>query len=106
MKDWMLKKGAEAALKVVLRDFGKVRSFSLNSTERWCEIELDLHGETESIQLRAEEVTFRSEEKKVYVRVGHLRCTRLWLSRLGEQYVVGKEFRLPPKAATAVRLLL
>lgn len=106
MKDWLLKRGAEAALKVVLRDLGKVRSLSLNSTERWCEIDLDLHGETESIQLRAEEVNFRSEEKRVYVRVGKLRCTRAWLSRLGEQHVVGKEFLLPPKAATAVRFLL
>lgn len=106
MKDWLLRKGAETALRVMLRDFGKVRSLSLNSAEQWWEIELDLHGETESIQLRAEAVTFRSEEKRVYVRIGQLRCTRVWLSRLGEQYVVGKEFLLPPKAATAVRLLL
>ena len=106
MKDWLLQKGAEAALGVWLRDYGKVRSVSLNSVERWCEIEVELLGEAVPIRVRAEEVTFRSEGTNIHVRIGRLQSSREWLTRLGTKYAVGREFQLPPAAATAVRVLL
>jgi len=106
VKDWLLQKGATAALTVWLRDYGTVRGVSLNSVERWCEVDLELHGESQPIRLRAEEVTFRSEGVHVHVRIGRIQTSREWLTRLGIQFAVGREFRLPPQAATAVRVLL
>jgi len=101
-----LQKGATAALAKGMREYGTVRALSLNSVERWCEVELDLVGEPQPIRVRAEEITFRSEGKEVYIQIGRLESSREWLARLGTQFVVGREFLLPPQAAIAVRLLL
>jgi hypothetical protein len=106
MKDWLLQKGAEQALSSLLRDYGLVKHLSLNSSEHWCEIHLELHGEAEIITIRAENVTFRTVADQMHVRVGQIACSRVWLKRLGDNLVVGREFPLPPKAAAAVRLLL
>ncbi len=101
-----MKKGAEAALGVALRDYGTVRSVSLNSAERWFEVELELKGESAPVRVRAEEVTFRTVGQRVHARIGRVEASREWLTRLGSQFVVGREFPLPPHVATAVRVLL
>lgn len=106
MKDWLLQKGAEAALRVWLHDYGKVRSVALNSVERWCEVEVELHGETAPLRIRADEVTFRSEGQKVHARIGRITSSREWVTRLGTKLTTGREFLLPTSAATAVRVLL
>ena len=106
MKDWLLQKGAEKALGMILRDYGTVRRVTLNSAERWCEVELDLKGEHDAVLLRADDVTFRTNVEQMFVRVGRIGCSREWLKRLGEQFFIGREFALPPKAAMAIRVLL
>lgn len=106
MKDWLLQKGAEAALGVWLRDYGKVRSVALNSVERWCEVTVDLNGETESIRVRADEVAFRAEGQSIHIRVGRVTASREWITQLATKFAVGREFLLPPTAAAAVRMLL
>lgn len=106
MKDWLLQKGAEAALGALLRDYGTVRSLRLDSVERWCEAHVELHGETEALRVRIEAIQFRAEGQEVHARVGHLETSREWMTRLGRRLVVGREFPLPPAAAAAVRFLL
>lgn len=106
MKDWLLRKGVETALSVLVRDYGTLKRVSLNSVERWCEAELELKGETEAVMVRIEGVTFRTGTEHMFVQASQIQCSREWLTRLGHKYLVGREFALPAQAAAAIRLLL
>ncbi|HMJ88343.1 MAG TPA: hypothetical protein VK530_00920 [Candidatus Acidoferrum sp.] len=96
MKDWLIEKTVPGLLNDrVLKPYGELTAFKLNSRERSAEGEIMLKGEREPVRVRIGSYEFIHEGDRTFVVINDLITSREWLTRLAQQFVIGKPFELP-----------
>lgn len=100
MKDWLIEKTVPGLLNDrVLKPFGELTGFKFNSRERSADAELMLKGETQPVRLRIGSYDLLNEGGRTFVVINNLQTSREWMTRLAEEFVVGKKFELPESVA-------
>jgi len=96
MKDWLIQKTVPGLLNDrVLKPYGELRDFKFSSCERSAEGELMLHGEREPIRFRIGSYDLFTEADRTYIVINQFAASREWITRLAQDFVVGKRFALP-----------
>jgi hypothetical protein len=96
MKDWLIEKTVPSLLNDrVLKPYGELLNFKFNSSQRSAEGEIMLKGETQPVRLRIGSYDLVEENGRTFAIINDLVTSREWMTRLAQQFVVGKRFELP-----------
>ena len=96
MKDWLIEKTVPGLLNDrVLKPYGELTAFKFNSSERSAEGEIMLKGETKPVQLRIGSYELADVGGRTFVIINNLVTSREWMTRLAQEFVIGKRFELP-----------
>jgi hypothetical protein len=96
MKDWLIEKTVPGLLNDrVLKPYGELTAFKFNSGERSADAEILLKGETQPVRLRIGSYELVTEGGRTFVIIKDLVTSREWMTRLAQDFVVGKRFELP-----------
>jgi len=100
MKDWLIEKTVPGLLNDrVLKPYGELTSFKFKSAECSAEAELMLKGETQPVRLRIGSYELISEGERTFVVIKELITSREWMTRLAQEFVIGKRFEIPESVA-------
>lgn len=106
-KDWLVEKTAPTVLNnTLVRPYGRLTSLKFDSNTRSIELELALNGETSPILIQVTGYELLNRGDGLVLIPQRIACSRPWIQKLAEDYVVGKPWPIPPQARTIVSLLL
>jgi hypothetical protein len=95
-KDWLLEKTAAAMLnQSVLKPYGTLTRFKLDTGRRSIEAELELKGETQPVSIEVHEYELNEENGRIYFVVKSMATSRDWLTTLARDFAVDRKFELP-----------
>jgi hypothetical protein len=95
-KDWLVEKAAVVMInQAVLKPYGALTGLKLDTAARTINAELQLNGETEPVRLEVHEYELIEEAGTAFVVLKSLSTSRAWLTRLGNDFAVGRRFELP-----------
>ena len=95
-KDWLIEKAAAVMInQAVLKPYGALTTLKLDTTARTIEAELQLNGETEPVRLQVHEYELIEQEGTAFVLLKSISTSRTWLTRLANDFAVGRRFELP-----------
>lgn len=96
----------EKVLQKRLEPYGRLLSFELNSREQTASVKMMPTGEVEPITLEVEQYVLTLEAAGVFLTIKHASTSRPWLTRLLEEFVIGRAFPVPEKYSNVVKMLL
>ena len=106
MKDWLIKKTVPGLLNErILKPYGELTAFSFDSREHSAEGELMLKGEREPIRVRIGKYELITEGEKTYAIIHSFAASREWVSRLAQDFVVGKRFEIPASVGKYITMI-
>jgi hypothetical protein len=106
-KDWLIEKTAVAMLnQAVLKPYGTLTKLKLDTTARRIEAELELKGETEPVRLDIGEYELVEEDDSAWLVIKEISTSREWLTRLANDFAVGRRFELPASVRSYLPMLL
>lgn len=106
MKDWLIQKTVPGLLNEgILKPYGELTAFKLDTRQRSAEGELMLKGEREPIRIRIGSYELLSDGPKTYVVIHNFSATREWITRLAQDFVVAKRFELPDSMGKYVAMI-
>lgn len=87
--------------------YGEVQELDLNSTGQSLELQIQLNGETEliDVSIGKYEVDDRDPDAPVIV-LRQVKVSRAWMQELATDNVEGKVIAIPPKLAGLVKMVL
>ena len=89
-----------------LDKFGEITHLEFDSNKDEIELEVVLKGETAPLKVILKGYTLTEVEGKHYIRIQNIRTSREWLNHVVEDYVHGKEFKVPKKYVRLIRKVL
>ena len=89
-----------------LQKYGKMLNFSVHPDTKKIYAEILLKGEEAPIKLTLDGYEISGPADKPTLRVAKVGASREWLEVVMKEFVEGKTFELPPKAAPLLKLLL
>lgn len=89
-----------------LADLGEVLDVSLDSGRRRVQLRIALRGEAEPVDVDLRRYHVERVDEQDSLTVLEAVASREWLTAALQLFVVGRAFRLPPKAAPVVRMLI
>jgi hypothetical protein len=96
MKDWLIKKTVPGLLNDrILKPYGELTAFDFDSSNRSAEGELMLKGEQLPIRIKIGSYSLLTEGDRTYIVINSFIASREWITRMGQDFVVGKKFKLP-----------
>jgi hypothetical protein len=82
--------------------YGSVTNLRLDSKARSLEVTCDLEGEVSPVTIRIGRYEIEDSGGKKFIRAMSCSCSRPWLERALEDFIVGRRFELPGWAAAAL----
>ena len=101
-KDALASEAARRYVNGVIERYGKVQELRIDSRRHQMKAVCLLDGETEPIVVDVENYVIQDHGEKKSVQITALKCSRIWLERLLEDYVRGRHIALPSWAAAAL----
>jgi hypothetical protein len=96
MKDWLIEKTVPTVLNErVLKPYGTLTDFKFDSKLRTAEGEVLLKGEREPIRVRIGSYDLVTEGGRTFVIIQNFIASREWITRLAQDFLIGKRFELP-----------
>ena len=103
----------DAALAFALRQvinrrlgaIGEVTRLALDTSDRRARLQVALRGERDEIDVEIREFVVDRSDGADWISLTGVSASREWVGAVLRQFVVGRSFRLSPRAAAAVRLL-
>lgn len=90
----------------VLKPYGRLTHFKIDSDQRAAEFELVLEGELQPLRVAITRFELVSENDEAFVVIHEMLTSRQWLTQLARDQVIGKRFKLPATAAKYAEMLL
>lgn len=95
-KDWLVEKAAVVMInQAFLKPYGVMTRLKLDSAARCLEAEVQLNGEAEPVLVQIHEYEIIEEQGHAHVILKRMTTSRAWLTRLAEDFAVGRRFELP-----------
>jgi hypothetical protein len=106
-KDRLLSQGAKARLNHLLRKYGTMLDFRLNTTERTLSVSMHLRGEENPINITVHEYALVTKEGRTFVEIdgSKIETSREWLTTLIQDQVGRRSLPIPDKLARFIPLL-
>jgi hypothetical protein len=82
--------------------YGNVTNLRLDSKSKSIEVTCELEGEVSPVTVRIGRYEIEESAGKKFVRPMEIACSRPWLERALEDYVVGRRFEVPGWASAAL----
>ena len=105
-KDLGLSFVIEKLLRSKIEGYGRLQEFALNSRDRTAQVILLLQGEAEPLKLEIQEYELHDDPAGSYVTVNRLTTSKAWMTRLLEDFFVGRRLPIPEKYANIAKMLL
>jgi len=101
-RDALASKAAQTFINQRIGRYGEVQRLKLDSKNKTAEVVCRLNGESAPVSIRVEDYRIFERDGKSFVRIGQCACDRLWLQNLLSDFGTGREFPVPPWAASAL----
>lgn len=86
-----------------LQPYGRIIDFQINTAAKSVEIELELKGETQPVRVNVQEFEIAEQNGKTVVRLKKIATSREWLTRVANDFLIGRPIALPAEAARAIK---
>ena len=106
LKGQAVSMAARQFLNNYLEKYGTMLNFSVQPETKTIYAEILLKGEDSPIKLTLGDYEIAGTADKPVLRVAKTAASREWMEVLLREFVEGKAFELPPKAAPLLKLLL
>lgn len=90
----------------VLRPYGRISSFKLNSESRELDVTVELNGEVEPLRVHIQEYELTEEDGKMFLIIHRVVTSRTWLTALVGDLAVGRKLELPENIARQIARFL
>ncbi len=90
----------------VIKSYGTVLAFKIDSRDRSFLIELVLKGETQPIRIEIDKYEFIKHDDYSSVVIYSLTANREWMQTVMDLFVLNKEFPLPEKLNTPIQTFM
>jgi hypothetical protein len=106
-KDNLLSQGAKARFNYLLRKYGTMLDFKLNTAERSLSVSLHLKGEENPINISVREYTLVTKGGRTFVELDgrNIETSREWLTKLLQDQLGRRSFPIPDNLARFIPLL-
>lgn len=106
-KDRLIEKTAPAVLnESLLRDYGKITSFELDSEEKIIRFEAVLFGEKSPISVEILSYEIKEVDGRACFIARKIRTSRAWITTLSENQLIGRPIPLPQQLSGLLARLL
>ena len=78
---------------------------SIDTSTREIRVSLELVGETTPVEIHVRHYSIEQQGERATVTIGDATASREWLTELLREFVVGKTFVIPDRAAVLMKLL-
>jgi len=109
-----LRAGKDAAIAVGIRSFfnskysrfGQMTDVSVDTSKREIRVRLELVGEATPIEVHVMDYRMDQQGDRVTLTIGDATASREWMTELLREFVVGRTYVLPERAAGMVKMLM
>lgn len=105
-KDIALSSTGKSLLNRKLDKFGEISHLNLDSTKDEIELEVLLKGELAPLKVILKGYTFSQRDGVHYISIQNIKTSREWLNHVVQDYVHGKEFKVPKKYVRLIKKIL
>ena len=106
-RDRLIEKTAPAVLnETILRDYGRMTSFDIDSQDKSIHFEALLHGEKESIRVEILRYEIVQRDGRVFFVTKEIRTSREWVTTLAGKELVDRPIPLPANLSGLLTRLL
>lgn len=106
-KDRMLESVSMPLLNSSLfRPYGRVTGLRIDSTAKTVQLELELNGEADLLQVRVGKYELVREGDGICAVLTEIQTSKAWLTALAEQQLQGRRLKLPSRLVGVLRRLL
>jgi hypothetical protein len=99
VKDGAFESAAKLYLNQKIGSFGKVTQLSIDREAKRAFIQAELNGEVSPISVEVGRYELEERDGSAYVTIRQVSASREWIGKALQEYVVGREFKLPANAA-------
>lgn len=106
MIDWALSRLLRSTINSAMEQYevGSITDARVVWKAREIHLDVMLEGEATSVQLQASQVEFLQMGDDVFVSVGEVKCSRIWIEKAVKKMQPNVRAKLPIKAAKALKL--
>lgn len=105
-KDKILSVSLEKTFDLMIKEYGSMLKFKLNSELKTIEFEILLKGEIESLKGIINNYELFTENDKYFIRVKEIKTSREWINIIAEQYIKDKKFEIPKQYAKMLKIII
>ena len=85
--------------------YGRVLKFNLDSKNNKVELEVLLEGENEPTIITINNYEIIKENNTYFIIVKEFKCSKKWLSRIANDFLVNNKFKLPKDIITYLKVI-
>ena len=101
-KDMMTSKAAKSYVNDLIKTYGKVDEFSIDSKRRRIDMRCQLTGEVSPIGVTIEKYRLEQQDGKTYLEILDSSATRPWMQAAMRAHLHGRKIEVPGWAAAAL----
>ena len=105
IKDRAVEVSVKALLNHTIEKFGAVTRLQLDSKKKTMFAELALKGDATPILIDVDSYEIIERHGDTYIAVRSVRASREWVGAVLSEFVVDRQFKIPPSARMALSLL-
>ena len=106
IKDVALSKTLKVAMNRMMKSYGEVLSFQIDSKTKSLKIEVMLEGEYDALDVDIAHYHLIKKEEGYFVSLKGIHTSRPWINTLATDYLEGKLFEIPSEYAGFVKSVL
>src|SRR5947207_4331409 len=80
----------------LLEPYGKATRLRINSTAKTVDLQLELKGETQLVQLQIRNYELIKEGEDSFAIIKEMQTSREWLTTLTQQHLLNRRLKVPP----------
>jgi hypothetical protein len=86
-------------------EIGQMTELSVDTKKRAFRLRLDLAGEPEPIEIHVKKYSLERRQERATLTIVDAAASREWLTQVLQEFVVGRKFTIPDRAAAVLKLL-
>lgn len=101
-RDRAVEAAARSYIARKIEKFGELRKLEIDSRQKRLAMEVALKGEVSPVSLQVDRYEIVQRDGESHIILRQARASREWITAALEEHVLGREFKLPPSAASVL----